>query len=90
MYASSSGGRANHSLRSGEDLPVAPPRSRRIVALRNREQGLRWYFKTREGVLVGAFRSEKEAEVGVQDFIDFMVSASAELRQRYLGHLRGD
>ena len=58
-----------------------------VVLITGRDKGTRWYFKTREGVLVGSFASEREAENGVQDFVDFMVTAPAEMRQRYLVHL---
>lgn len=87
MHVIANGNNSKQALRSGEALPVPPPRSRRIVAINSRDKGTSWYFKTREGVLVGSFDSEKEAENGVRDFIDFMVSAPAETRQRYLVHL---
>lgn len=87
MHGIAQASNSKQALRSGDDLPVAPPRSRRIVAITGRDKGTRWYFKTREGVLVGSFASEREAENGVQDFVDFMVTAPAEMRQRYLVHL---
>jgi len=32
-----------------------------------------WYYRTREGVSIGPFDSLGEAEVGVSDFIDFVM-----------------
>lgn len=34
-----------------------------------------WYYTTREGVDIGPFDSQGEAETGVSDFIDFIIHA---------------
>lgn len=34
-----------------------------------------WYYSTREGVDIGPFDSLSEAEIGVSDFIDFVIHA---------------
>ena len=34
-----------------------------------------WYYTTREGIQIGPFDSEHEAQEGVSDFIDFVTHA---------------
>lgn len=75
-------------LRQGEEGVLPRPRTRRIFALAGSGgEPQRWYFKTREGALVGAFASERDAEKGVQDFVEFVTAAPAPLRARFLQHL---
>jgi hypothetical protein len=75
-------------LRQGEQGTAPPPRSRRVFSVEGVGGEACWYFKTREGSLIGAYRSELEAERGVADFVSFMVSAPADLRARFLQHLQ--
>jgi Domain of unknown function (DUF6316) len=58
------------SNRTGEQGSV-PGRSHRFL-----EKAGYWYYQTREGVDIGPFDSQKEAEVGATDFINF-INASA-------------
>ena len=72
----------SRQIRRGEGGRI-PPRSRRVL---ERGDG-RWFFKTREGALIGAFRNELDAEKGVRDFVDFMVSAPPDVVSRFTQHL---
>lgn len=70
-------------VRAGREGEVAPPainRSNRVY-----QSGGDWYFTTREGVVLGPYHSRIEASDAVQDFIDFMGSASEEMIARFLG-----
>ena len=61
--------------RTGEN-GNAPSRSNRLF-----QQESYWYYRTREGVAIGPFDSRDEAEVGVNDFVDFMSHAGQEMSQ---------
>lgn len=52
--------------RSGEQGSV-PDRSGRFL-----EKDGYWYYTTREGVDIGPFDNRSDAEVGVDEFIDFI------------------
>jgi hypothetical protein len=56
--------------RTGEKCDI-PNRSNRLF----QDDGY-WYYNTREGVAIGPFDSQSEAETGVSDFIDFITHAS--------------
>lgn len=48
-----------------------------------------WYYNTREGVAIGPFDSQSEAETGVSDFIDFIRHAEpsvSETLAKYASH----
>lgn len=55
--------------RTGEN-GSEPARSKRFFM-----KGDYWYYSTREGVDIGPFDSQHEAEVGASDFIDFIMHA---------------
>lgn len=38
-----------------------------------------WYYTTREGLEIGPFDSEEEAEAGVGEFIDFICEADPDM-----------
>lgn len=40
-----------------------------------------WYYSTREGVDIGPFDTLNEAEMGVSDFIDFVLHAEPSVLQ---------
>ncbi|WP_188150793.1 DUF6316 family protein [Teredinibacter waterburyi] len=68
--------------RTGEDGNL-PNRSKRFF-----QKGEYWYYTTREGVDIGPFDTAHEAELGVSDFIDFIIHAEpavAETLARYAG-----
>lgn len=52
--------------RAGENGPV-PTRHNRFFC-----QHQYWYFKTREGADFGPYETHKQAQRGLQDFIDFI------------------
>lgn len=56
--------------RNGEQLNNMPERKTRFF-----EQDGYWYYNTREGVAIGPFDTQSEAETGVSDFIDFILHA---------------
>ena len=56
--------------RTGEQLNELPDRNSRFFE----EEGY-WYYNTREGVPIGPFDTMSEAEIGVSDFIDFIMHA---------------
>ncbi len=55
--------------RTGE-LGAVPDRNSRIL-----QKDKYWYYSTREGVDIGPFDGRKDAEVGVNDFIDFICAS---------------
>lgn len=55
-----------NSNRAGEQGDV-PARHGRYV----QKEGY-WYYTTREGVDIGPFDTQADAEVGVEDFIEFI------------------
>ena len=65
--------------RRGDQGPV-PARSDRIY-----EKNAYFYYRTREGIDIGPFDSFKDAERGVNDFIDFMQTEprSSQTLQQY-------
>lgn len=67
------------AIRRGDNGPV-PSRTDRIY-----EKNAYFYYRTREGIDIGPFDSLKDAERGVNDFIDFMQSGpqSAQTLQHY-------
>lgn len=58
--------------RAGEQGPV-PTRHNRFFC--NRQY---WYFKTREGANFGPYETHRQAQRGLQDFIDFISLAEPE------------
>lgn len=40
-----------------------------------------WYYNTREGVAIGPFDTQSEAETGVSDFIDFIIHADSSVSE---------
>jgi len=56
--------------RTGEQCEI-PSRSSRLF----QNDGY-WYYNTREGVAIGPFDTQGEAEMGISDFIDFITHAS--------------
>ena len=56
--------------RSGEQMNEVPTRNSRFF-----EEDGYWYYNTREGVAIGPFDTQSEAETGVSDFIDFILHA---------------
>ena len=66
--------------RSGEN-GAEPNRHNRLF-----EDNGYWYYKTREGVNIGPFDTSGEAELGVSEFIDFILHAEpsiVETLERY-------
>jgi len=65
--------------RCGDNGPI-PTRSGRIF-----EKNSYFYYRTREGIDIGPFDSQTDAERGVVDFIEFMSTGpqSAETLQQY-------
>lgn len=59
--------------RTGEEGNT-PNRSRRFF-----QRGDYWYYRTREGVDIGPFDSQNEAEAGASEFIDFIIHAEPEV-----------
>jgi hypothetical protein len=55
--------------RSGE-LGTIPNRNTRILQKDNY-----WYYSTREGVDIGPFDAQQDAEIGVGEFIDFICAS---------------
>ncbi|WP_317932429.1 DUF6316 family protein [Halioxenophilus sp. WMMB6] len=62
------------------DTGPAPTRSDRIY-----EKSSYFYYRTREGLDIGPFDTQKDAERGVEDFIDFLHTEphSAQTLQQY-------
>ena len=54
------------SNRAGEDGPV-PTRRQRFFKTENS-----WFFSTREGAPIGPFHNRREAEQGLNDFLEFL------------------
>ena len=42
-----------------------------------------WYYSTREGVDIGPFDSQRAAEAGVNDFINFIRDAEPDVRRSF-------
>lgn len=59
--------------RSGESGNI-PARNGRFFKSENDKS---WFFNTREGGNIGPYKSEKEAQKGFDDFIDFIGLADA-------------
>ncbi len=59
--------------RTGEKGQV-PNRNSRFF-----EQDGYWYYTTREGMNIGPFDTQHEAEQGVSDYIDFIVHAEPQV-----------
>ena len=47
-----------------------------------------WYYNTREGVAIGPFDTLSEAEIGVSDFIDFIIHAEPEVSKTLAKYAR--
>ncbi len=62
--------------RAGEAGPVPARHSRFFSA------GGAWYFNTREGAPIGPFNRRREAEKGLEDFIEFMILADPKTLSR--------
>ncbi len=60
--------------RAGEQLETLPSRSSRFFT----KDGY-WYYSTREGVDIGPFDSQPEAERGVSKYIDFVLHAEPQV-----------
>ncbi len=58
--------------RSGESGTV-PVRQQRFF-----KQHDYWYYRTREGIDIGPFDTQDEAQRGVQEFIDYVVNHNPE------------
>ena len=59
--------------RFGEEGKV-PARSKRFF-----QKGDYWYYNTREGVEIGPFDTQQEAETGASEFIDFILHAEPDV-----------
>lgn len=62
--------------RKGEAGPV-PSRCERFYSLRSE-----WFFATREGASVGPFETLESANMGLDDYLDFMALAKPRVRDR--------
>ena len=71
-----------NSNRFGEQGPT-PPRSTRVFSLKES-----WYFSTREGANIGPFETRDQADLGVQNFIDFLKLASPRMLELFVSSLR--
>jgi hypothetical protein len=69
--------------RAGESGTI-PPRHGRFF-----EESTDWYFHTREGANVGPYRSQKEAEQGLTDFIEFIILAKPNMLSNFYASLSG-
>lgn len=67
--------------RAGESGTI-PPRHGRFF-----EESTDWYFHTREGANVGPYRSQKEAEQGLTDFIEFIILAKPDMLSSFYASL---
>lgn len=56
---------------------IVPIRSERLFMQHNY-----WYFRTREGMEIGPFDSAKEANEGINGFMDFVSTAKPEVVER--------
>lgn len=65
----------NHN-RAGEKGSVPKRNNRFFIVNRG------WYFKTREGASMGPFDHRREAEQGLDDFIEFMILAAPKTLSR--------
>jgi Domain of unknown function (DUF6316) len=52
----------------------APDRNSRFI-----KKGSYWYYTTREGVDIGPFDSQKDAELGVTEFIEFLCESEPKI-----------
>lgn len=59
-----------------------PLRSDRFFAI-----GSEWYFSTREGASIGPFTAKKDAETGLNDFIEFLNVAEPSAKSLLLASL---
>ena len=66
---------ANHH-RKGEDGAI-PTRCERFYSLRSE-----WFFATREGSPVGPFATLESANMGLDDYLDFMQLAKPKIKAR--------
>ncbi len=48
---------------------------------RFKEQDGYWHYCSREGVKIGPFDSQQEAEAGVGEFIDFLLAADPSIKE---------
>ncbi|MGH1438891.1 MAG: DUF6316 family protein [Cellvibrionaceae bacterium] len=60
-----------------DDNAIIPIRSERLFMQHNY-----WYFRTREGMEIGPFDSAKEANAGINGFMDFVSTAEPEMVER--------
>lgn len=58
-----------NSNRYGEQGNL-PSRNSRFI-----KKGDYWYYSTREGVDIGPFDNKNDAELGVEEFIDFLTES---------------
>jgi len=56
---------------------VTPVRSERLFLQHNY-----WYFRTREGIEIGPFDNTKEANDGINGFMDFVSTAEPDVVER--------
>lgn len=60
-----------------DENTIVPIRSERLFMQHNY-----WYFRTREGMEIGPFDSAKEANEGINGFMDFVSTAEPEVVER--------
>jgi len=61
----------------GDNNAIIPIRSERLFM-----QYDYWYFRTREGMEIGPFDSAKEANDGINGFMDFVSTAEPDIVER--------
>lgn len=67
----------NKGPREGEEGNV-PSRSARVF-----KSGAEWYFKTREGAVIGPYSSENAAAKGLGNFIEFLSLAPETTKEHF-------
>ena len=68
--------------RNGEDGAV-PIRTDRFFAVNSA-----WYFATREGASIGPFENKREAQKGLEDFLDFIQLAEPRVLSSFYASLQ--
>ncbi len=64
--------------REGEEVTEVPSRSPRVF-----KSGAEWYFKTREGAVIGPYSSENSAAKGLSNFIEFLSLAPETTKEHF-------
>ena len=70
-------------MNRAEENGDCPSRSKRVF-----QNGNYWYYMTREGIDIGPFDSESEAEAGVRYFVDFILHAEPAVAQTLCRYAR--